>query len=211
MDFILFQLIALAGEDMEVKLIDLERTSKEVSVFDGLSGPCLSVSLCPNSKWIASASGDCKLRIWDIESKKLVHESTCFPNVNSFANAKILCRIHFEQVQGKQFAYPKKNTVVILNVDNWVEKTVLTCPEVSASYSIVQYSPCGKYILAASVEGNFVIWDVTTENIVSLSQHEKTVSICGLMWNPLGKIPYSESHKQLINIFFLRQWRNCLH
>lgn len=76
---------------MEVKLKNLEPDNREVKIFDGAEGPCLSVAICPNSKFLASASGDTKLRIWDIESKNLVHESSCFPKVNSFANAKVLC------------------------------------------------------------------------------------------------------------------------
>lgn len=77
---------------MEVKLRNLQKESREVKTFDGAEGPCLSVAICPNSKYLASASGDMKLRIWDIETSNLVHESTCFPKVNSFANAKVLCK-----------------------------------------------------------------------------------------------------------------------
>lgn len=80
---------------MEVKLRNLEKGNKEVKIFDGADGPCLSVAICPNSKYLASASGDSKLRIWDIESSNLVHEIMCFPKVNSFANAKVLCKFHF--------------------------------------------------------------------------------------------------------------------
>lgn len=84
-------MIAFAGEDMEVKLRHLDRENKEVKIFNGAEGPCLSVAICPNSQFLASASGDTKLRIWDIESKNLVQEIRCFPKVNSFANAKVLC------------------------------------------------------------------------------------------------------------------------
>lgn len=77
---------------MEVKLIDLERTDKKVTLFNGLAGPCLSVAICPNSKILAASSGDTKLRFWDIESNELLKEISCFPKVNSFSNAKILCK-----------------------------------------------------------------------------------------------------------------------
>lgn len=90
----MFQLIALAGEDMEIKLRNLELENREVKVFDGHNGPCLSVAICPHSKFLASASGDGKLRIWDIESSNLLHEIVCFPKVNSFANAKVLCKFY---------------------------------------------------------------------------------------------------------------------
>lgn len=88
-------MIALAGEDMEIKLRNLERENKEVKIFNGADGPCLSVAICPNSKFLASASGDTKLRIWNIETSNLVEEKMCFPKVNSAANAKILCKYNF--------------------------------------------------------------------------------------------------------------------
>lgn len=88
----IFQLIALAGEDMEVKLKSVEKEKKESKIFSVGNGPCLSVAICPNSKYLASSSGDTKLRIWDIESNNLVEEIMCFPKVNSFANAKNLCK-----------------------------------------------------------------------------------------------------------------------
>ncbi|KAJ8931900.1 hypothetical protein NQ314_015169 [Rhamnusium bicolor] len=86
-----FQWIVMAGEDMEVKLINLERSNKEVIIFNDLSGPCLSVAICPNAKMVAASSGDSKLRIWDVEANKLLKEICCFPKVNSFSNAKLLC------------------------------------------------------------------------------------------------------------------------
>lgn len=94
----------------------------------------------------------------------------------------------FEPVEGNQLAYPDKDAVVILNTLDWSEKANLTCGDVSTSYSIVQYSPCGKYVLATSEEGDFVIWEVSSENIVSFSKHQKSVAISGLMWNPKGTV-----------------------
>lgn len=77
---------------MEVKLRHFDEGNKEVKILDGADGPCLSVAICPNSKFLASASGDKKLRIWDIETSNIIHEAACFPKVNSFENVKNLCR-----------------------------------------------------------------------------------------------------------------------
>nr|CAI5818265.1 unnamed protein product [Callosobruchus analis] len=180
------QLVALAGEDMEVKLIDIASTPRDVTIFDGLDGPCLSVAICPKSKFLAASSGDTKLRVWAIETKTIVKEISCFPKVNSFENAKLLCRIDFEPSDGRMLAYPVKNTVVVLNIESWSEVTKLTSAEIDASYSIVKYSPCGRYIMATTVNGDFAVWDCITENVVNISKHEKNVAVCGLAWNPKG-------------------------
>ncbi|CAH1988154.1 unnamed protein product [Acanthoscelides obtectus] len=181
-------LIALAGEDMEVKLVDAGNTSRDVTVFDGLEGPCLSVAICPRSKFLAASSGDTKMRVWNIETKAIVKEISCSPKANSFENAKTLCRMDFEPSEGKMLVYPIKNTLVVLNVESWSEVTTLICQEVDASYSIVKYSPCGRYIMGATDKGDFVLWDTITENLVNVSKHEKNVAVCGLAWNPKGKM-----------------------
>ncbi|XP_057657701.1 WD repeat and HMG-box DNA-binding protein 1 [Diorhabda carinulata] len=193
------KLLALAGEDMEIKLVNLEKSNKEVTVIEGMSGPCLSVSVTSASKMLAASCGDTKLRIWNIESKVLLKEITCFPKVNSFSNAKLLCRIDFEPKQGKYLAYPEKNSVIILQVSDWSTNVTLTCKEVSSDYSIVQFSPCGGYILATTLEGDFVIWNVSTGEVSCVSKHEKSVAVCGLMWNPIGngQIVYTDVEGQL--------------
>lgn len=77
---------------MQVKLINIANDGKEVSTLDGMEGPCLSVAISPDSKYIVASSGDKKLRIWKTETLKVVKEIDCFPKVNSFANAKVLCK-----------------------------------------------------------------------------------------------------------------------
>lgn len=87
-------MIALASEAKLIKLVDLDNSEKEVNSFEGLMGPCLSVSLSSKSKLLAASSGDTKLRVWDYESKVMLHEDVCFPKVNSFSNAKVLCKCY---------------------------------------------------------------------------------------------------------------------
>lgn len=99
-----------------------------------------------------------------------------------------LGRIDFEPVHGRQLAYPVKNTIVFLNVDSWNEETTLSCDRITADFSIVQYSPCGKYIAATSLEGDIVVWDVASESVINTGKHEKSIAICGLMWNPKGNL-----------------------
>lgn len=95
-------------------------------------------------------------------------------------------RIDFEPVHGEHLAYPDKNTVVLLNVNSWTQEATLSCDSVTADFSIVQYSPCGKYIVATSSEGDIIVWNVSSETVVNTGKHEKSIAICGLMWNPKG-------------------------
>lgn len=83
---------------MVVSVMDLD-TSSVKSSFSDLGAPCLSVALCPNAAKLAASTGDGKLRIWDVETSSLLKEILCFPKVNSFANAKNLCKFYHRQSQ----------------------------------------------------------------------------------------------------------------
>lgn len=63
----------------------------------------------------------------------------------------------------------------------------LNCDDVTKPYSIVQYSPCGKYLAASSVDGDFVIWDVTEETVHNVSKHPNGTRVSAFAWNPSGE------------------------
>ncbi|XP_050293758.1 WD repeat and HMG-box DNA-binding protein 1 [Anthonomus grandis grandis] len=188
---------ALAGEGMEILVMDLDTCCIKNS-FKDLGAPCLSVALCPHGKKLAASLGDGNLKVWDVDSGDLLKEITCFPKVNSFANAKNLCRLDFEPNNGTFLAYPLNNTIKLLNTVTWNDET-LSCENISADFSIVQYSSCGKYLAAATVEGDFVIWETCSNKVLKVSKHESSKAVCGLMWNPKGngQIVYTDIEGQL--------------
>lgn len=98
---------------------------------------------------------------------------------------KFIGRIDFDPTTGINLAYPHQNTIKVLNTTSWEEKT-LTCEKISADYSVLQYSNCGMYLAAATVSGNFVIWDISNLSVFKVTQHESSIAICALMWNPKG-------------------------
>lgn len=71
---------------------------------------------------------------------------------------------------------------------DWSERETLSCTEVTADYSIVQFSPCSKFLAAASVVGDFVIFSLINNEVQATSKHSKNIPICGLAWNPAGNI-----------------------
>ncbi|XP_044753645.1 WD repeat and HMG-box DNA-binding protein 1 isoform X1 [Coccinella septempunctata] len=192
------ELIALAAEQMEVKLIQFEGEQKKISSIEG-TAPYLSVAICPTAKLIAASSGDGKLRIWNVSDKNLVKEINCFPKVNSFSNATVLCRIDFNPTNGCQLSYPDGSSVVVLNTSDWSEVCTLSCDDVTKPFSIVQYSPCGKYLAASSVDGDFVIWDVAEEIVHNVSKHPNGTRVSAFAWNPSGlnQIVYTDVEGQL--------------
>lgn len=94
----------------------------------------------------------------------------------------------FEPKLGHYLAYPDKNSINILNTSDWSKKCTLTCDSVDSEYSIVKYSPCGKYISAASIKGDLIVWDVRRSIAIATTTHPKLISICSMAWNPSGMV-----------------------
>ncbi|KAF7279193.1 hypothetical protein GWI33_007600 [Rhynchophorus ferrugineus] len=189
-------IIAMASEGMEVLIMDLE-TNSVITSFKELGGPCLSVALCPDASKVAVSCGNGKLLVWELKSNELVKEISCFPKVNSFSNARNLCRIDFHPT-GKYLAYPERNTIKLLDTESWEEDS-LNADNISVDFSILQFSKCGKYLVAASIEGDFVIWLVAQRKVYKITKHESSKAISGLMWNPKGngEIVYTDVEGQM--------------
>lgn len=82
----------MACEDSVLQMIALDDIN-DTTDFTGINGPSLSVAICPKTKYLAASSGDTYLRVWNVEDKKIVKEIKCVPKVNSFMNAKSLCKV----------------------------------------------------------------------------------------------------------------------
>lgn len=93
----------------------------------------------------------------------------------------------FHPTSDLYLAYPLEKSVLVLNTTDWTEKFRLTADSVDANYSIVQYSPCGKFLAAASQDGCIVVWNTSTQTVVDVSEHPLCVAICAMAWNPTGK------------------------
>lgn len=93
----------------------------------------------------------------------------------------------FEPILGKYLAYPLENTVLILNTEDWTVHKKLNCDTITSSFSIVQFSPCGNFIAAASEFGDVAIWEVASQVVINNSLHQSPIAICAMVWNPMGK------------------------
>lgn len=77
---------------MEAKICSLEGGAP-LSVMSEHKGPVLSIAICPHMKYACTASGDGAMRVWDIDTQKVVKEVTCVPKINTFFAAKVLCEL----------------------------------------------------------------------------------------------------------------------
>ncbi|KRT85068.1 hypothetical protein AMK59_290 [Oryctes borbonicus] len=105
----------------------------------------------------------------------------------------------FDPILGKYLAYPNENVVHIVGTDDWAIYKKLVADSIAVSFSIVQFSPCGNFLAAASEHGDVVIWNVPSQTVVNCSQNQTSTAICAMVWNPLGngEIAYCDVQGQL--------------
>lgn len=54
-------------------------------------------------KYVSTACGDGNLRIYDIDTQKLVKEINCVPKINTFYAAKVLCKYRIAFVNSSRY------------------------------------------------------------------------------------------------------------
>lgn len=82
--------LACISEDFSVKVLNLPQ-DVNTTTFTELQGPALSAAISPNGKYLAVASGDGKIYIWNLDTKELSKTIDCVPYSNNFTSTNILC------------------------------------------------------------------------------------------------------------------------
>ncbi|XP_063383565.1 WD repeat and HMG-box DNA-binding protein 1-like [Cydia fagiglandana] len=70
--------LGCTSENMEAKICSPEGGAP-LFMMSEHKGPVLSIALCPQMKYSATSCGDGMLRIWDIDTQKMVKEIACVP------------------------------------------------------------------------------------------------------------------------------------
>jgi chromosome transmission fidelity protein 4 len=173
----------LAGsEDFTLKLINAE--SLKSKFFEGHTAPVLSVALDPKRDFVLSSSCDGSVRLWKIESESCVHTwSDCWAKSND-VSASVTSGIVTWHPQGGQIAIPMASGVKIYSADkDWAEAQHLKSSEEDIVTSVA-FSPSGTYLVGGTNKSKLIVWRLTSGAIISESQSENGLAICGLAWNP---------------------------
>ncbi|HIK03209.1 MAG TPA: ribosome assembly protein 4, partial [Trichormus sp. M33_DOE_039] len=153
-----------------------QNRSFEVNTLEGHSSQVFSVAYSPNSKYLASASTDNTIKIWDISTGKPVQTLKGHSDsVNSVAYSP----------DSKYLASTSSDTTIKI-WDISTGKALNTLKGHSDSVYSVAYSPDGKYLASASEDTTIKIWDISTGKTVQTLQGHSD-SVYSVAYSPDGK------------------------
>lgn len=152
----------------------------------------------------ASSSSDGTVKIWKIKLKKCIHTlNNVIPKCNSFGSAKVYGTPSFND---EYLAYPHGKKIVVLEKSSWKELFTLTLSEIknvrqniillnknmvyytstyfSQDLSICKFSDCGTLLVASSIYGEMIVWDIKKKTVVGYVEHQQNAKITSLAWKP---------------------------
>ncbi|XP_064221955.1 WD repeat and HMG-box DNA-binding protein 1 isoform X3 [Aotus nancymaae] len=189
--------IAAGSSDFLVKIVDVMDSSQQ-KTFRGHDAPVLSLSFDPKDIFLASASCDGSVRVWQISDQTCAVSWSLLQKCNDVINAKSICRLAWQPKSGKLLAIPVEKSVKLYRRETWSHQFDLSDNFISQTLNIVTWSPCGRYLAAGSINGLIIVWNVETKDCVERVKHEKGYAICGLAWHPAcGQISYTDAEGNL--------------
>ncbi|KAM8921256.1 WD repeat and HMG-box DNA-binding protein 1 [Pelodytes ibericus] len=189
--------IAAGSGDFLVKIVNVDDSSQQ-KTMRGHDAPVLSVSFDPKDVYLASASCDGSVRIWNIAHQNCETNLTVLQKCNDIINAKSICRLEWQPTGGKLLAVPVDKTVHFYERDKWKVSFTLSDDFITQPLNVVTWSPCGQYLVAGSIDGCIVAWNVLTKACLERVKHEKSYTICALAWHPrLAQVAYTDTEGNL--------------
>ncbi|KAM9066090.1 WD repeat and HMG-box DNA-binding protein 1 isoform X1 [Sarcophilus harrisii] len=189
--------IAAGSGDFMVKIVDVMDSSQQKS-FRGHDAPVLSVSFDPKDIFLASASCDGSVKVWQISDQTCAISWPLLQKCNDVVNAKSICRLAWQPKSGKLLAIPVGNTIKVYRRETWRNEFDLSDNFITLPLNVVTWSPCEKYLAAGSLNGYIVVWNVETRDCMERVKHEKGYTICGLAWHPTSRqIAYTDAEGNL--------------
>ncbi|XP_053451282.1 WD repeat and HMG-box DNA-binding protein 1 isoform X1 [Nycticebus coucang] len=184
--------IAAGSGDFLVKIVDVTDSSQQTTLR-GHDAPVLSLSFDPEDIFLASASCDGSVRVWQISDQTCAVSWPLLQKCNDVTNAKSICRLAWQPKNGKLLAIPVEKSVKLYRRETWSHQFDLSDNFISQSLNIVTWSPCGQYLAAGSINGLILVWNIETKDCVERVKHEKGYAICGLAWHPTcRRISYTD-------------------
>nr|XP_057932990.1 WD repeat and HMG-box DNA-binding protein 1 isoform X1 [Doryrhamphus excisus] len=185
--------VAAGSSDFLVKVVEVSDSSQQ-KTLRGHEAPVLSVAFDPKDDFLASASCDGCVVVWNIEEQTQAISWPLLQKTNDISNAKSLCRLAWQPLTAKFLAVPVGTKVHLYERGSWDHVSTLSDDMLTQPINVVAWSSCGQFLAAASVGGFILVWNVSSKLCVERHKHEKGFTVCAVAWHPSGtQIAYTDT------------------
>ncbi len=162
----------------------------------GHSDPLLSVDVSPNERFIASSDRGGEVRIWEMDSGKLV-------KLLRYSDLEVTT-VRFSP-DGKWLATAGMDMLVHLwSVGTWREVAALSRHE--RTICSVAWSPDGKRLASAGRDNSVHVWDATSHSLEQTLSHGDVVR--AVSWSPDGRVLATADGDRGIHLWETSTWRD---
>jgi len=195
------RLIASGGDDGTVQVWDA-MTGRKISTYRGHSGGVSAVAWSPDGKWIASASIDCTVQVWEADTLK----KECYIRHSDKVTALAWSPVKLTSSAG--YGYLIASASADSTVQTWEAPTgqrqFIYRNHVQPVHAVA-WSPDGRYVASAGEDMAIQVWQVPTKDIsmgkALLITHNSSNTTLTVAWSPNGKYIASGGVDQAIEVW----------
>uniref|UniRef100_A0AAX7UK41 WD repeat and HMG-box DNA-binding protein 1 n=1 Tax=Astatotilapia calliptera TaxID=8154 RepID=A0AAX7UK41_ASTCA len=196
--------VAAGSSDFMVKVVEVSDSSQQ-KTLRGHEAPVLSVTFDPKDDFLASASCDGSVVVWNIEEQTQVISWPLLQKSNDVTNAKSLCRLAWQPGMGKFLAVPVETKVHLYERGSWDHVSTLSDDLSTAIFSTafgIMTKDCMLKKEAASGTSHFWLdWDVSS--ILKMNTFSLKGGLLSYQLHVSAYIAHEwRHHLKLLHLFF---------
>lgn len=183
--------IAVASDDLDVKIIDLDDITK-VQTLTGHKNGVRKATWHPSSSFLTTCGQDGRILVWDTSGDNAILVKTidglvpyADPEASSFSND---CSAVWHPSGKVFFVATRTHEIVAVSRDTWAKSgTLPSSDEISSEITALAISPNGLYLASASKDG-VLIWSTQIRRVMFRHQIDSQTHINQLLFSPTQNI-----------------------
>ena len=177
--------LASGGHDESILLWNAESRGSSVRRFCCHTGMVNTITFSPDGKRVLSGSTDGKVRVWDVKTSKTVKEFQLEGSTYAVAYSPDGRFIGASEDSYTKM-YGRQDPIVLWNAKTGKEERQFL-GHTEGSWAI-QFHPNGRHLGSAGQDGQVIIWDLDTADVVQVLKHpQEQQSYRAISFSPNGR------------------------